>query len=52
MTALTRLSQDLTNPNSSMYWGRAHDVLLLAEELLAIDGCWERGSQFSSWIQP
>lgn len=32
--------------------GRAHEVLPLSEELLAVDSCWGKGSHFSSEVQP
>lgn len=29
-----------SNPESPMEWGKAHETLPVAEDLLAIDGCW------------
>lgn len=37
---------------ASMDGGRANVLSLLAEELLAIDGCWWEDSQFSSTLWP
>lgn len=40
-------AQAQARQNHSSSWGGGHQISLLAEELLAFDGCWEREVRFS-----
>lgn len=50
VTAETRPVPCEGGQNCFVDWGEAHEVLPLAKEPLAVDGCWKRMSQFSTGV--